>query len=157
MKNQYWLSVKFHRYANPAHVQQTSRTKSMSFSQSRHWECSCDQLRSTFRFKYIIVTLVNINAYIHHRILKKNNVTWSNCTAACSTLPYTLCWQRVKQLLWWVLCGLKMSIVLHVTGGFLHKLMMYGGAHQVYICVNIVQRDSTSDSPNLRKPSKVIP
>ncbi len=33
------------------------------------------------------------------------------------------------------------NITHHVTGGFLHKLMMYGCMHQVYVCVDIVQRD----------------
>ena len=60
------------------------------------------------------VTLVNVHAYVHHRILKKNKVTWSNCTAARNTLPYTLCRQRVK-----------------------HLLMMYGCVHQVYVCATL--------------------
>ncbi len=34
-------------------------------------------------------TLNNVNSSVHHRILKKNKVTWSNCTAARITLPYT--------------------------------------------------------------------
>ncbi len=33
-------------------------------------------------------TLDDVNSYVHHRILKKIKVTWSNCTAARSTLPY---------------------------------------------------------------------
>ncbi len=36
----------------------------------------------------------DVNSYVHHRILKKNKATWSNCTAARSTLPYTFCWQN---------------------------------------------------------------
>ncbi len=49
--------------------------------------------------QHFTFTLVNVHASVHHRILKKNTVTWSNCTAARSTLPYTLCWQRMKHLL----------------------------------------------------------
>ncbi len=30
--------------------------------------------------------LDDVNSYVHHRILKKNKVTWSNCTAARNTL-----------------------------------------------------------------------
>ncbi len=38
------------------------------------------------------------------------------------------------------------DITDHVTGGFLHKLMMYGCTHQVYICVDIVQRESIAST-----------
>ena len=34
-------------------------------------------------------TLDDVNSYVHYWILKKTEVTWSNCTAARSTLPYT--------------------------------------------------------------------
>ncbi len=45
----------------------------------------------------IFITLDDVNSYYTpYRILKKNKVTWSNCTAARSTLPYTFWWQRVK-------------------------------------------------------------
>ena len=61
--------------------------------------------------------------------MKKNKDTWSNCTAARSTLQYTFCWQRVKQNVnhspFWMTSH----------GGFLHKLLMYGCAHQVYVWV----------------------
>ena len=50
-------------------------------------------------------TLDDVNSNVHYRILKKNKVTWSNCT----------------------------HIPSH--GGFLHKLMMYGCVHQVYVWV----------------------
>ncbi len=41
-------------------------------------------------------TLNNVNSSVHHRILKENKVTWSNCTAARSTLPYTFCLTKSK-------------------------------------------------------------
>ncbi len=37
------------------------------------------------------------------------------------------------------------DITYHVTGGFLCKLMMYACARQVYVCVNIVQRDFAAE------------
>ena len=66
-----------------------------------------------------LITLVNVNASVHRRILKKNKVTWSNCTAARSTLPYILCTylkspqSSCKSRKWWVMWGLKMSTVHH--------------------------------------------
>ncbi len=96
-------------------------------------------LCSSFFYWESIKTLDDVNSYVHHRILKKNKVTWSNCTAARCTLPYTFCWQRVKHQLF-LLC--PQSTILNDITRRLPSLTNDVRMRAPSVCMsNIVQRD----------------